>query len=237
MKKYKHILLILSILLFAGALLFEDIIEKRIRNYDAIVAQASKELSQLEKDSEKHLNDLAHKLKSVKPPQNSDFSTLGGVSEDPWFSVFIYRNDSLIWWSDNNIYPGKSEFKPGFRYFRNGWYEYLTVQADEYKVAGMLKIKNEYAFQNRFLNNSFHPCLHLPSSALIHKSQTGGHYVVKGEGKLPLFYVQFNGVDEENSRNAWIAIMYIASYLLFLLAVYFYSFQFFKSELQDRKSV
>ncbi|MBL0340274.1 MAG: hypothetical protein IPP71_04720 [Bacteroidetes bacterium] len=232
MKKLRNLLLLISLLLFAFSIISEKVIYQRLHDYRRITASAGEQMACLQKESEKCLEQIATKL----PQKNSQIglgeNLISFKSSVPWLSIFIYKGDSLLWWSDNTIIPANSNVQPGFRYYKNGWYEFFLTQKETYKIIGVLKIRNQYAFQNRFLSNDYHPDLGICASTELLRDKTENSFEVQGKSKFPLFYLRFNEVEQPGDSNGIIALLYFISYLLFLIAVYYIIASKFGSELK-----
>jgi signal transduction histidine kinase len=75
------------------------------------------------------------------------------------FSVFIYRNDSLKYWSDNTL-PLSTRFNTSdidkkLFFSGNSWFVTNVHQINNLIIAGLIRIKNEYSYENNFLKNDF----------------------------------------------------------------------------------
>jgi two-component system, NtrC family, nitrogen regulation sensor histidine kinase NtrY len=86
------------------------------------------------------------------------------LSDTKGFSFFIYRNDSLIFWTDNRIAVPqqftKSILEQKVVKLNNGWYvshQKKYDAADKYLVVGLILVKNSYTIENEFLKEMFHP--------------------------------------------------------------------------------
>jgi two-component system nitrogen regulation sensor histidine kinase NtrY len=85
--------------------------------------------------------------------------------------ILIYRNDSLICWSDNsisfsNIY-NPFDFNNPLVFLSNSYYAVKEYKYNEYVTAGFILIKREFPYENNSLKNTFHEDFKLPSSAEI----------------------------------------------------------------------
>ena len=104
-----------------------------------------------------------HKLLDVAD-NNSDI--LEGENFNPgqanlWnsdgFSLFHYKNDTLHLWSDHTV-PLASTLASvnnlqGLIRLENGWYYATNNSKDKETWVGLVKLKSEYPFENRFLIN------------------------------------------------------------------------------------
>jgi len=220
MKHLKYILFFLSLVLFAGAFVAEEFLQKRNSGHRQIASETSSSLNQLVTSADSFLDEFSAEITGLNFPDT--ISLANRVKQIPvdWLSIFIFRNDSLLWWSDNTVSPSASDLKPGFRFYHNGWYEIMTKQAGNFKVAGLLKVKNQYAFQNRFLSNAFHECLHIPPNASISTLPGEKTLAVNKLNGEPRFYLIFDDSSGIPVGHPVIAFIYIIAYLLFLYSVY-----------------
>ena len=91
--------------------------------------------------------------------------------KDKHYAIFIYRNDSLIFWNTNEVLPEKEKIQQKeafvtFKKLQNGYYQlikkpYVTADGQAtpiYLVAAQL-IKLEYDIQNVYMTNGINPKL------------------------------------------------------------------------------
>lgn len=75
------------------------------------------------------------------------------------WTVFIYRNDSLVYWSDNNVPAGisldKNLFSSPFIHYGNGWFRVITSSGENIFAVGLILVKNDFPYQNKYLVNEF----------------------------------------------------------------------------------
>jgi len=100
------------------------------------------------------------------------------------FTVFMFKNDSLFFWSDNSIL-----LPAGFGYDRiaehpeviklqNGWYTVQSRRSGNYSMFVFMLIKQEFPFQNEYLKNSFPGYFGIPPEVEISI----------GKGDIPVFF-------------------------------------------------
>ena len=96
--------------------------------------------------------------------------------DDEQYSLFVYLNDSLIYWNDSGTIPAQlaSDIppEPSIYKLNNGIFELvkremIDLQAgdstgDHYTVVGVIPIKHAYSYTNEFLINSFHEYYGVP---------------------------------------------------------------------------
>jgi len=129
MKNRKPVILIVSLLLFVAAFYAEKLLDQKSRNFQHSADKANKELQLLEKTSIQHVREIASRFASGNNLHENDNTEWPSRAKDPWMSVFVFQNDSIIWWSDNSVLPDKSIITPGFRYLRMvGMNSWLLIQ-------------------------------------------------------------------------------------------------------------
>jgi signal transduction histidine kinase len=121
------------------------------------------------------------------------------LPEEKGIIMVVYRNDSLIYWSDNTItfstfnesaFSGKR-----FDFISNGWYIIKPYINDSLKVYGLILVKSQYPYENDFLENRFQPDLDLPATTeLFSEAQPGSYSIIDWEG-IYLFSIKFGEHD------------------------------------------
>lgn len=144
------------------------------------------------------------------------------IYNDDGFAFFVYRNDSLAYWSTNEIpvnavYNKKYSSQELLR-LDNGFYLVKSASKNQFKFLGLFLIKKAYPYQNQYLNNQYHEDLNLPSQVDI-KLQRDSYNILSLNGNF-LFSLEFPGQLKPQT-----------SQLLFLFALYFLAFIFIVSSL------
>lgn len=75
--------------------------------------------------------------------------------------IFITRDDSLCYWSDNSVpyIQDWSVLEPGNRFVRlkDGWYLLKVRHQEDHTLSGIILVKKDYPYQNAYLENNFLP--------------------------------------------------------------------------------
>ncbi len=135
------------------------------------------------------------------------------------FSFFIYKDDSLIFWSNNEITPPESHISTnGFSIVKlqNGYYQYLNNVVSNYKIVALNLIKHKYSFNNIYLSNSFKTSYNLPADIEINLYK--GKYDFNLDGKF-VFSLSFPS--NLHLPRDKILILFAFYYLLFVLLIIF----------------
>ncbi|MFA5781853.1 MAG: ATP-binding protein [Bacteroidales bacterium] len=88
-----------------------------------------------------------------------DYNFYQNIYEKHGIAILILKVDSLLYWSSNTIpveevvsdtiIPGK------ISHLSNGWYEVREKTYQEYKIKGVILIRNKFHYQNDYLVNEF----------------------------------------------------------------------------------
>ncbi len=221
--KSKVIYLLLSVVLFASAYLFNHIL---FDNASTIVDSFEKQLHIKETRLNIELLKLSEQLKTDS--YNTLFAN-GAVHyqklfEEEGLVLLIYENDSLKYWSDNSVavenWRKEVCLDTRMVQLKNGWFEVLTPISENTGskyVIGLILIKNEYPYQNKYLVNSFQKDFKLPpgSQLIINPDDTGN--VIKDINGNYLFTLKFNNSVVSNSSLSYISFLLNLSALLLLV--------------------
>ncbi len=168
-KRTAYISLILLILSF---LILGVSIEKysaRLHSEEKISALFQGFVNEQFNDLDKLQDDFAGKIKDNDYAYDimSD-NAFCSKADKSGYDFFLFRNDSLLLWTDNSIQTHKLlsrlETENGIIFLGNGWYLYQNRQIDEgVSLSGLILIKHEYAYENDFLHNEYNNKLNIPS--------------------------------------------------------------------------
>jgi two-component system nitrogen regulation sensor histidine kinase NtrY len=142
-------------------------------------------------------------------------------------SFFIYENDSLQFWTDNhpavenymlNICLEKKIVK-----LKNGYYEVIKHSENKYssfQLYALILIKNGFAYQNKYLKNSFNRYLDLPHHSDIQESkiENKNTFEVSNKEKQFLFSVELK---EENRNEVYSCLSFLMLCLYIFLVLSF----------------
>ncbi len=142
-------------------------------------------------------------------------------------SFYIYQNDSLCFWTDNqpavdlNNYTNEESYQ--LVKIRNGWFELIrdTLNTDKRTaIVALIAIKNEYDFENNYLENNFSTWLQLPDKTkLITPIKYFKHAITSKYGK-PLFEIyRADGIYKNGTKSLIASVFAVLSLLLISLNV------------------
>jgi two-component system nitrogen regulation sensor histidine kinase NtrY len=136
--------------------------------------------------------------------------------------IFVYRNDSLIFWSDNNIPVPSLRVDFPVRDLvgiANSYFIKREKNAGHLDAIGLILIKKEYPYENRFLKNSFQEDFNLDPEVIIQpkRSENRQNAVYNSDGNF-LFTLDYNITRKLNPLEKQLSVfMYVFVFILFLL--------------------
>ncbi|HXD92352.1 MAG TPA: HAMP domain-containing sensor histidine kinase [Bacteroidia bacterium] len=153
-------------------------------------------------------------------------------------AFFIYENDSLQFWTDNhpavenymlNVCLEKKIVK-----LKNGYYQVIRHSQNAYspfQLYALVLIKNGFAYQNKYLRNSFNPYFGLPHHCdiLENKSALKNSFDISDSKNEFLFSIE---VKQEHRNEVYSFLSFIT--LCFTLFLWLY---FFKKLIQPEQSI
>jgi signal transduction histidine kinase len=136
-----------------------------------------------------------------------------------YYNLFVFEEGELVYWSDNDYFPDlTSDTLPRILKTGNGFYQLIGYSLENTTfVIGDL-IKQQYPYQNDYLNAGFNPVYNLAPS--INISPQPSSYAIKDKSGKVLFYLTQAAADATISTPAYI-LSYLLSFLLITLALYF----------------
>lgn len=118
------------------------------------------------------------------------------------YNLLIYRDDSLFFWSKNDVIPSQSPSyfsdSIGFAHLKNGYYiTYKEVRqsrsGNAITLVGLAPLKYEYQTSNAYLRNHFSHLFNFPSYFEISTRPQEGYVPIRSPSGRLLFYF---GIDE-----------------------------------------
>ncbi|MEI7660732.1 MAG: ATP-binding protein [Bacteroidota bacterium] len=113
---------------------------------------------------------------------------------NPGISFFVFKKDSLVFWSDNKIIlPSGFLRQPAANDFvlklKTGWYGFHCKRRDSLLFLGAYLIRNEFPFQNQYLVNRFSSRFNFPE--IVSLVSEPGKYPVYSNSHAYLFSLKF----------------------------------------------
>ncbi len=102
------------------------------------------------------------------------------------FSLYVYKNNCLYYWSDNRVINQEFTLKPGINKKiisnQNGWFQLAAVQKKEYTIYCVYNFYRMFPIQNVYFKNVFDEKLNLKGVEIdenkLNKGELQGNYFV-----------------------------------------------------------
>lgn len=141
-------------------------------------------------------------------------------------SVFIYRSDSLLFWTDNDIPVSRSfddfrkQYPLNFGKIGNCWSEIIIHEHPPYQYIGLISVAREYPFENDYLQNRPVATWPFPGKTVLKTTRSEGISIVSDRGHF-LFSAQIPEEKEITESLAAVLLgIYLAGFILFMVALY-----------------
>ena len=219
----KHTLFLLLSLLFYVSLILILHFSNSNTNY-------SYSFSKFDKSFLKYSEELDSKTQSIFESiiRDKNYIDLYTMDIENNFSekgmiFLIYDYDTLRFWSDNscpipNIY-NENVFSQKIHHFDNGWFYVSSLQFENFKIIGLLLIKNDFPYQNDYLINNYNSVFDLPSSTSIALKKSEFNIFSKSDNFL--FSISFEKNPTHSFPKNTTFFLYFLSIIFFLLFAYY----------------
>lgn len=151
---------------------------------------------------------LIEKMENISNPDNG-------------LTFLIFKNDSLIFWSNNRIPIDKNLFnEAGIVFTGNSWNLKSVKENANHLYIGLFAIKNEYGYENDYLENTFHSSLDLPASAELTLDRDFNNSIYDSNGDY-LFSLKLNNLAQLTEyQEIMLFILFLISLILFIIFIY-----------------
>jgi len=123
------------------------------------------------------------------------FSDVASLDPSRDFIFILYDGDRLLWWSENKLQPEKNQLRqwsnPGVIQCGNGWYYGILRSSGNYRLLGLIQIRQQFDLKNKYLQNDFHPFLGTSRRAVINDGSGALSTVIRDHQGRKLFDLSF----------------------------------------------
>jgi signal transduction histidine kinase len=148
-------------------------------------------------------------------------------------TFFLYRNDSLIYWSNNNV-PALPEYKgtlfsSPFMHYGNGWFRVMTLSPENLEAIGLILVKNDFPYQNEYLVNDFQHDFKAESHLRL-DTIPGPVNIQSDDGQFLFSIAAEESTRIANKTNMLVFVLWIVFFisLVILLFYLYHLFDFFR---------
>ena len=190
---------------------FERVLhQKEVRLNDEMLALAKR----AESDS---YNDLFSKNPTY-------YNTL---MQEEGIALLIYENDTLKFWSDNSIavenWVKEVCLDSKMVKLHNGWFEVArphTNATTTKAIVGLVLVKNEYPYQNKYLVNEFQKDFAVPAETKLITDNPNATNGVKNYNGDYLFSLDFNPANNSISLVTYVSVILTLIGFVFLIVFF-----------------
>ncbi len=168
---------------------------------------------------ETYKSQLQNKIDTVKHGKKVNLFEMLNVSKRKNFTLLIYQNDTLKFWTDNS-FPAHYTFENlknhKLIHAQNGWYRIKKIKTGSYKILGLYRIKNNFFYENNYLKSNFTIGLNIPSSVVVSTSPISiGKNINDSEGKYLFSLIPSNNITDKKSNHEIPFLFFILALIIF----------------------
>ncbi len=227
MKEFrKYILPLLSIFFFLMASVQENLIlhqqpeKKLIQTFEHTLHKQELKLAGYLNVIEKKLSDSSKVV-----DYTAQFEYLNRLFEEEGFGFIIFHDQKMVYWSDNHFsFPfvnARFNNRNMLLVLPNGIYEAQKRSLGNHQLIGLIHIKNNYSYENQFLENCYIPPFNLPSGFTIITGENPKAYPISDLTNQPLFSVMPSGRMMFNESQLYLPVLlYLLGFVFLLLSIY-----------------
>jgi signal transduction histidine kinase len=203
------ILLIISLVLFATAILF-DFARPSVKD------QLANRASEIQAKVNERVDRLVTEVGILATGQNFP----GGTALPA--GLYLYRHGRLVKWGDNRVLPYEpiSDYEEGvgFAKLRNGYFIVVRQTTGEHTAIGLLPVYYDYAIENAYLKNEFASDLEVPEGCTLSLQHEDGMVPISHSGS-PLFSIE-SGNQSDSGTLPVVLTLWLVAIFTFSAAVH-----------------
>ena len=222
----KHILFFSSVLFVLLAAILEN---QTLNNHPEVkvIQNFQKALLDQEFKLSKHLTKTELKINDSLSAENyaSTFSELNHLFEDEGLGFIVYKKMKMIYWSSNQFafenILNKVSVANKLITLPNGIFVAQTRIIGNYQIIGLIHVKNNYSYENQYLENSFAPPFSLPPGYKINISRVTNATEIHDSKNQYLFTVLPSTEEAYSEIKLYIpAVLYLLGFIMLLVLLY-----------------
>ena len=218
-KRRSIILLILTLVLFLLASLAELVYLSDFE-YRYRTRRFNKILWGKEKIMEDCLESLKLYSSRGEPHRSTAWENIFSLAEQNNITILEYFDNNLIYWSDNDfdvpLSAYDSVYTESIIFLQNGWFVPGTIESDNEKFVGLLRVRTDYSFENDIIKSGFVKDFRIPEDVGVTTVQDSSVYEIRNKDGEFLFSLVF---PEVKSNTALIIIPLVLWVSFFVLLI------------------
>ncbi|MEO6521732.1 MAG: ATP-binding protein [Mucilaginibacter sp.] len=219
--KIRWLLALICLSLFLTAIIAKQSYSPR-NNLESSAKTLESHLHQQEQLARSFVDDKTNFIKLKNIGNNEQYAIdLVELLKKEKLYIATYHNNHLGYWNGVRVLPEKPQsIKDGISIFKgsNGYYEVVKKTEGDFAAAIFIPIKNNYSYQNQYLQNIFSPELLRDNNIEIADFTDVNVYAIHSIDNYYLFSVKLSA-DDLNQLFALVQIMLWISGLLLLCAL------------------
>jgi hypothetical protein len=154
------------------------------------------------------------------------YTLLKEQTEGTGVDLFVVEDNTLKFWTGNKV-PVQSllasEYeRDGLIFAGNSWLFKMERKIRDYRLIGLILVKHEYQYENRFLKNDFQADFHVPEGTRIGQGEGQKGRMVFDAWQREAFVLDFSQIPHYSPFQSHISlILFFSGILLFLFYVRF----------------
>lgn len=226
--------IMLTILMSVIALIMAIVFQYHSGNNDQHLIYKGKMTQRILENKEKDLHAILAEILSFSTNENPFISfcnsDLDKQCAEKGFTIFLYQDDSLLFWSNNTV-PAIKTFNPGLFslpliHYGSGWFRIINEENSYKKAIGLILIKNDYPYQNDYLVNDFQKDFQLGENINL-STASGAVNIYSGQGEF-LFSLKEMDNNPDISKTNLLAFFFFLLFFVSILFVLFHLYHLFE---------
>ena len=138
--------------------------------------------------------------------------------------LFIIENGILKFWTGNavtmeSILASENE-RDGLVFAGNSWLLKRERKVGDSRLIGLILVKHEYQYENRFLQNNFQADFRVPEGTSIQRGSAATGHAISDSWQQQVFTLDFSGIPLYSPFQSYLSLfLFFTGILLFLLYV------------------
>lgn len=183
---YGALVVFLFLLTFLSVQLFQN-------NFANKISQSK--IQQVILEKEKGLINFENEIKRRLEKQGGQFYfTKEDLlhSKNTNLNYFVYKNDELIAWTDNEVVPQINKTtKTKVIELNDGFYLYSSIKSNQYTIIGIFLLEHSYPFENEYLKNEINSVFNTHKKLEFSYNNKSNKYEIRNDNGDILFNIKF----------------------------------------------
>ncbi len=175
-------------------------------------------------EMEKFINSMDMELVNNPELYFTMYPQMRGKTEGMGIDLFIVESDTMRFWTGNavsveTLLSNKNE-RDRLIFAGNSWLLKRERTLGDRRLIGLILLKHEYQYENRFLRNDFQADFHVPAGTLIQPGGEPAGRTIYDSWKQEAFTLDFSQIPPYSPFQSYLSLfLFFTGILLFLLYV------------------